>query len=122
VRFQSRSRESQRLWFILPGGVLQEFDAPVIPDTTRGDPAGTEYRTAAGGAWRRVSATDYAFGLLRIDYDARGGVKGMDRLTGTIVYNPATDGWRGVRRLVETGSLAAPADRPFEATRVGVEP
>ncbi len=125
VRFRSRSRESERLWFVLAGGILQEFDAPIIPDTSRGDPAGVEYRTVAGGAWQQVSATEYAFSLLRLDYDGRGGVIGTDRLSGTIVYDPATDGWRGTRRLVETdrtGAVTSSERPPFAGTRVGLEP
>jgi hypothetical protein len=121
-------RLRRAVYIFFPGGIFQSFNAPIVPtNDPTDDPTAVNYQTVNAGQWVQTGSATYAFRAAGFNYDAVASPSGLDELTGTIVYDPASDTWqttsRQVRGLTLDGTEQTVIARgTLRATRVSVFP
>lgn len=121
-------RLRRAVYLFFPGGIFQTFNAPLVPtNDPSDDPAAVNYQTTNAGQWVQTGSVTYAFRAVGFNYDAIATPTGLDELTGTILYDPASHTWQTTSRQVRGLTLGGTeqtviARGTLHATRVSVTP
>jgi hypothetical protein len=113
--------------FFFREGIMQLFEAPVVPATSPNDDvAAVEYQSLnSGGPWVQTGVNEYAASIIGLDYDALGNPTATDVFQRTIRHDRVTDTLTITSEFFERdagGAETIRATNTITATRVKISP